>query len=99
MKPKKAFVTLLTKSSYLPAALVLNDSLKRVESKYPLVIMSTPSLPSEAKEALTREKLQIVAVDSLQPKPNTHVLSALDVRFEDTWTKLRCDCVCCRSVR
>jgi len=89
MEPRKAYVTLLTKNSYLPAALVLNESLKQAGSKYPLVIMSTPSLPSEAREALTRQGLEIVTVDSLQPAPNTHALSDLDARFADTWTKLR----------
>ena len=90
MAPRKAYVTLLTKNSYLPAALVLNDSLKRAGSKYSLVIMSTPGLPAEAKEALSREGVEVITVNSLQPTPNTHVLSNLDVRFADTWTKLRC---------
>jgi len=85
----KVYVTLLTNSSYLPAALVLNESLKRAESKYPLVVMSTPSLPSEAMEALAREGLEIVAVDPLLPAPGTNFLSDLDIRFADTWTKLR----------
>jgi hypothetical protein len=90
MEPRKAYVTLLTKNSYLPAALVLNESLKRAGSKHPLVIMSTPSLPSETKEALTRQGLKVVTVDSLQPTPGTHALSNdLDARFADTWTKLR----------
>lgn len=90
MESRRAYVTLLTKNSYLPAALVLNESLKRAGSKYPLVIMSTPSLPSEAREALTRQGLEVVTVHSLQPPPDTHTLSDLDVRFGDTWTKLRC---------
>ena len=86
---RKAYVTLLTKSSYLPAALVLNESLKRAESKYPLVVMSPPSLASEAREALTRQGLEIVTVDPLLPVPGTHTLSDIDVRFADAWTKLR----------
>lgn len=89
MGSKKAYVTLLTRNSYLPAALVLNESLKGVGSKYPLVIMSTPSLPSEAREALTRQGLEIVTVNPLQPTPSTHTLSSVDARFADTWTKLR----------
>jgi len=95
MGSRKAYVTLLTKNSYLPAALVLNESLKRVGSNYPLVVMSTPSLPLEAREALTRQGLEITTVDSLQPAPNTHTLSDLDARFADTWTKLRFARVLC----
>ena len=89
MDPRRAYVTLLTKNSYVAAALVLNESLKQAGSKYPLVIMSTPSLPSETTEVLTKQRLEIVTVDSLQPTPDTHTLSDLDVRFTDTWTKLR----------
>jgi len=90
MESRKAYVTLLTNSSYFPAALVLSESLKRVGSKYPLVVMSTPSLASDVREALTRQGLEIVTVDPLLPSPGTHTLSNLDVRFADTWTKLRC---------
>jgi len=89
MEPRRAYVTLLTRNSYLPAALVLNEGLKQAGSKYPLVIMSTLSLPSETREALTRQGLEIVTVDSLRPAPNTRTLSDLDPRFADTWTKLR----------
>lgn len=95
MESRKAYVTLLTKNSYLPAALVLNESLKQAGSKYPLVIMSTPSLPSEAREALTRQGLKVLTVDSLQPTPNSHTLSDIDARFADTWTKLRYACIQC----
>jgi hypothetical protein len=89
MEPRKAYVTLLTKNSYFPAALVLNESLKQAGSKYPLVIMSTPSLPSETKEALIRQGLKVITVDSLQPTPGTCAPNDLDARFADTWTKLR----------
>jgi len=90
MESRRAYVTLLTNSSYLPAALVLNESLKRAESKYPLVVMSTPSLASEAREALIRQGLEIVTVDPLLPAPGTHTPSNVDIRFVDAWAKLRC---------
>lgn len=89
MEPRRAYITLLTRNSYLPAALVLNEGLKQAGSKYPLVIMSTPSLPSETREALIRQGLKIITVDSLQPTPETRTLSDFDPRFADTWTKLR----------
>ena len=86
---KKVYVTLLTKNSYLPGTLVLNESLKLVGSKYPLVIMSTPNLPSETKEALVRQGLEVITVDLLRPDPNTPNLSHLEERFADVRTKLR----------
>lgn len=89
MESRKAYVALLTKTSYLPATLVLYESFKRVGSKYPLVIMTTPSLPSESREVLTRQRLKIITVDSLHP-PSTHALSSdSDVRFTESWNKLR----------
>lgn len=97
MEPKKAYVTLLTKNSYLAAALVLNESLRRVGSKYPLVIMSTLGLPSEGREAVTRQGVEILTVDSLKPPPSDHNLFNHDARFADAWTKLRYVKIWCAS--
>jgi inositol 3-alpha-galactosyltransferase len=40
--PKLAWVTLVTRASYLPRALLLAHSLKKHQSEYPLVILTTP---------------------------------------------------------
>ena len=42
-----AFITLISSQDYLPAALVLNHSLKQVNSKYPLVVALTKDLATE----------------------------------------------------
>lgn len=89
MKPKGAYVTLLTKTSYLPGTLVLDYSLRSVESQYPLVVMVTPSLPDAAKAVLHERGISMREVDSLHPPKGKHVLATHDVRFTDTWTKLR----------
>jgi hypothetical protein len=89
MKPKGAYVTLLTKASYLPGALVLNYGLRAVGSQYPLVVMVTPSLPDAAKAVLHKRGILTREVDSLHPQGGQHVLAAHDARFTDTWTKLR----------
>lgn len=86
---KAAFVTLLTKTSYLAGALVLHQSLLDVQSKYPLVIMVTPLLPTEARRVLLQRGIAMIEVDSLQPAEGSHTLDAMDARFADTWTKLR----------
>ncbi|KAF9787043.1 nucleotide-diphospho-sugar transferase [Thelephora terrestris] len=97
MGPRKVYVTLLTKNSYLPAALVLNESLKRVGSKYPLVIMSTPSLPTEAKEALTRQRMEtttrIVLLDcDMIVMRNMDEL--FDIDLPDGWIAAAHVCAC-----
>lgn len=84
-----AYVTLLTRISYLPGVLVLHHGLRAVESKYPLVVMVTPSLPRSARDVLRKQGIKLREVEMLQPEEGVHVLAGHDVRFGDTWTKLR----------
>ena len=44
-----AYVTLLSTESYLEAVLVLNQSLRNVNSEYPLVCMVTDNLDTDRK--------------------------------------------------
>lgn len=81
----RAWVVLLTSLSYLPGVVVLAHSLRRVQSKYPLIIAVTPSLPKEKVDFLDKLSLDVVVVEPL--KPNVEVSIVAD-RFEDTWTKL-----------
>jgi hypothetical protein len=89
MSPKAAYVTLLTKASYLPGTLVLDHGLRTVGSKYPLVVMTASSLSSEARDVLHKRGIMTREVEMLQPKQGSHALATHDVRFSDTWTKLR----------
>lgn len=86
---RATYVTLLTKLSYLPGALVLEHGLRKVGSKYPLLIMVTAELPGAAKELLQRRKIGLIEIESLLPKEGTASYSKEDIRFKDTWTKLR----------
>jgi hypothetical protein len=83
-----AYLTLLTNDSYLPGALTLHYSLKSVQSRYPLVVLITPSLSQGTKDALIRCNVQFREIQPLQPEGG-HVLSDHDERFADTWSKLR----------
>lgn len=89
MSQNGAFVTLLTKPSYLAATLVLHYSLVSVKSKYPLVVMATPDLGGDARDSLRKRGIVIRDINSLRPVAGTHTLAAHDNRFNDTWTKLR----------
>ncbi|TDL28386.1 nucleotide-diphospho-sugar transferase [Rickenella mellea] len=82
---KKAWVTLLTNANYLPGALVLDHTLKSVHSKYPLVVMTTPNTPSEARRLLEQRGIIVRDVDFLVVQS----CSAAFKRFSDVWTKLR----------
>lgn len=89
MSPNAAFVTLLTKVSYLAGTLVLDDGLRDTNSKYPLVVMVTPELPQEGRDVLNKRGIPIRDIQSLQPGDGIHNLATADSRFRDTWTKLR----------
>ncbi|KAF8912780.1 nucleotide-diphospho-sugar transferase [Gymnopilus junonius] len=89
MGSKYAYVTLLTKNSYLAGVLVLDLCLRMVDSKYPLVVMVTPSLPEEAKAVIHKRHILTREVKILRPPEGKHTLAADDSRFADTWTKLR----------
>ncbi|KAH9982434.1 glycosyltransferase family 8 protein [Lactifluus volemus] len=88
MSTKAAYVSLLTKDSYLAGALTLHYSFKSVQSQYPLILLTTPSLPRATKDALIRHNIQFREIQPLQPE-HGHVLAELDERFADTWSKLR----------
>lgn len=90
MSRNAAYVTLLTKAEYLPGALVVESSLRAVGSKYPLVIMVTPSLSKEARDVLTRRGVKMREIERVDPADGLVTISAHDARFADTWTKLRC---------
>ncbi|GBE77924.1 nucleotide-diphospho-sugar transferase [Sparassis latifolia] len=87
---QKAYATLLTNPTYLAGALVLHHCLVSVGSKYPLVVMVTPSFPQEAREVIRKRGIMLRDIDHLNPEKDVHHLSDHDARFSDTWTKLRC---------
>lgn len=86
---KCAWVTLLTKTSYIQGALVLDKSLKEVASRYPLVVMASPQLPADARDVLRARSVVVRDIEYLEPEPGRHTIAEHDIRFRDTWTKLR----------
>lgn len=86
----RAWITLLTRINYLPGAVLLAHSLRKQISKYPLIILYTPSLPKECLPALRHEASLTNAIlrptQPLMPREQRNLIAA---RFEDTWTKLR----------
>ncbi|KAJ7619152.1 nucleotide-diphospho-sugar transferase [Mycena polygramma] len=89
MSLNAAYITLLTKVSYLAGTLVLDLGLKKAQSKYPLVVMVTPDLPQEARDVLKKGGIPTVEIQTLLPEDGVHQVAAADARFRDTWTKLR----------
>ncbi|KAI4177559.1 MAG: hypothetical protein LQ346_007661 [Caloplaca aetnensis] len=92
MEAKRAWVTLLTQSSYLPGVITLAYSLSARESIYPLIVLVTPSLPESDLRALRLEAFEnpLLKIQPTEPlRPVTLSTSSVAARFADTWTKLR----------
>jgi len=87
-----AYVTLMTRSSYLAGVVILAYTLKRAGSKYPLVVYYTDSVPASSITALTNEasysNLILKRTTALLPRSSVKV-NLIAERFGDTWTKLR----------
>ena len=90
---KCAWVTLLTRSSYLPGVITLAHSLSTHSTRYSLVVLVTPSLPQSSLHALQLESNHnpLLIIHPIKPLvlPSTQKATLIAARFEDTWTKLR----------
>ena len=91
--PKRAWVTLLTRPSYLPGVITLAYTLAARATAYPLVVLITPSLPQSCVRALRIESTHnpLLTVQPIEPLllPKNRETTLIAARFEDTWTKLR----------
>lgn len=94
MLQKRAWVTLVTRETYLAGVLVLAYTLlEKHQSKYPLIVLTTPSLPNDCLQALSSPywngRLQVQEVQPLSPPSTSAPVSGVAARFADTYTKLR----------
>ncbi|CEJ55894.1 Putative Glycosyl transferase family protein [Penicillium brasilianum] len=82
----KVWTTLITNTDYLSGLLTLDYSLKKVKSKYPLVVLYTDSFPAEGHVALDARGILKRHVPYLLPSVSKDYTN--DVRFYDCWSKL-----------
>lgn len=85
--PKKVWTTLVTNTKYMPGVLTLDYSLKRVNSKYPLVVLYTDSFEEEGHRILDERKIRKQHVKYLLP--TSHKDYTDNPRFYDCWSKLQ----------
>lgn len=57
---KKSYITILANDNYLKGVLVLNESLKKVKSKYPLTVFTGKNLSKKSKNILKKYKINII---------------------------------------
>jgi len=91
--PRFAWVTLVTRASYLPGAVLLAYTLHKHSSKYPLIVLTTASFPKDLLHSL-KEECRLTnsihhTISSLSPPPDNLPPRLIAERFADTWTKLR----------
>ena len=58
--PAESFVTLLSTESYLPGVLALNESLRRYQSKYPMLVVVSSGIKSITKDILEKSGMRVV---------------------------------------
>lgn len=81
------WTTLITNTKYLDGLLTLDYSLKRANSKYPLVALYTDTFEREGHEALAKRGIPSKRIEYLIPATSKDY--SQDVRFYDCWSKLQ----------
>ncbi|MCJ1360765.1 MAG: hypothetical protein MMC33_010774 [Icmadophila ericetorum] len=89
----RAWVTLVTADSYIPGVIILAHTLEKHETRYPLIVLITPSLSLSSVSILQVEAsrnplLSIKQTAPLLPLGHEN-FNLIATRFADTWTKLR----------
>ncbi|KAL2853855.1 nucleotide-diphospho-sugar transferase [Aspergillus pseudoustus] len=82
----KVWTTLITNTDYLSGLLTLDFSLRKSQSKYPLLVLYTDSFPPEGHAVLDARGILKRRVPYLLPKVSKDFVN--DVRFYDCWSKL-----------
>jgi alpha-N-acetylglucosamine transferase len=80
------WTTLITNRAYLKGLLTLDYSLKKVGSKYPLVVLYTDTFPASGQAALDARRIPKQQVTCLLPKISRDYID--DPRFNECWSKL-----------
>ncbi|MDB5929093.1 MAG: hypothetical protein JWR60_800 [Polaromonas sp.] len=82
----RAYVTLLSTMSYLPGVLVLHESLKQVDSSYPLWVGISAGIPLHVDADLQKKGLQVVRLPASIKIPVS--LSKASGHWRNTFDKL-----------
>lgn len=83
----KAWITLLTKPDYLLGVQTLQQSLRDQHSRYPLVVMVTPTITPDTRQALELAGCIVREVSPLRPREGIDGDYAW-AQFSEVWTKL-----------
>jgi alpha-N-acetylglucosamine transferase len=83
----RAWVTLLTKPSYVAGVRTLRASLEKSGTTYPLVVLVTEGVDADSRRLLTAEGCRLIDAEPIGP-PQDSPNSYANARFAEVWTKL-----------
>ena len=90
LKKMNAWVTSITRDSYVVGGQALARSLFSANSRYTLLVLVTPQLSNAAKEMLATEpNIVVLSVEPYKLPDGIKVNYAFE-RFAEAWNKLRC---------
>lgn len=86
-----SYITLLCTENYLNGVLVLNESLKRVNSKYPLIVVITEQISERIRDILKQRKIEFIQIDKMEvPKDIIEKnLNGIFSHWNNTFDKLK----------
>ncbi|WVQ85331.1 hypothetical protein IAT38_007496 [Cryptococcus sp. DSM 104549] len=86
---RRAWVTLVTNPSYVAGLLCLHRTISSLSS-YPLLVMTTPTLPASYTPLLESLGMTLIPVSHLAPSASQHPgFDPSFTRLNDAWTKLQ----------
>ena len=84
--PKAAWMLVLTSTNeYVRGAITVARALKRVKTHYPLVVLYTSAVSSDAQELLSKAGCLLKPIEPIHPPGKVTYFAE---RFVETWTKL-----------
>ena len=94
MKKKYSYVSLLTNDSYTYGIVLLVESMKKVNTKYPLHVLVTNNVSTASLELLTQigvtyQVVNIISITDEIYEYNKSINARLAAIWKDCWTKFR----------
>ena len=94
MNKKYAYVSLLTNDNYTYGIVLLKESMKKVNTKYPLHVLVTNNVSTASLELLTQigvtyEVVDTIAISEDIYKYNFNINKKLTVTWKNCWTKFK----------
>lgn len=83
---KYSYITLLTNDTYVYGVILLNQTLKQVKTKYPLLVLITNNVSDASKEILTQLNIKYRQVDNIPMSDELFTYNSnVNARFAAIW--------------